>query len=105
MRQKNFGVYIEFFESQDTKKIEALIRGHLPPMRTVFVLIDHKNFLHEKKREVKTEEIGKEVALKYKCPVDGKEWEGNAFAVEDGFYVWSRSDVCPKCGAKGEIQE
>jgi len=102
MKQRHVGIFIEFFESQDPKKIEELLRKNLPPMRRLFVTVDHKNFMYRKPK-ITPDMIGKDIQLTYVCPKDGTVWKGNAIAVKGGYYIWEGSDRCPVCGTKGEL--
>lgn len=103
MKQRFMVVNIEFFDNQNPSDIEKKLRNALPPIRKMLVGIDHKNLMYGNKRK-SLDSIGKETVLNYRCSKDGREWSGGAFIVGNREYkIWVGSDLCPTCGAKGEI--
>lgn len=103
MKQRHILFAVEFFESQDPKRVEEIVRKHLPSMRKLVVAVDHKNFMYEKKSRVNQNLIGRDIELTYLCPKDGTTWKRNGIVVQDGYYIWANSDICPNCGTRGEL--
>jgi len=109
MRQRRMGIYVEFFESQDPKRIERIIRKHFPKFRNLLVGIDHKSLLFNPSKSKKARILarsGQDVIIRFRCENCDSVWEGMGIADQSGgYWIFAGTDVCRICRTpvEGEI--